>query len=518
MKRLLLALAFLMASAGGLSAQICGNAPSPCVTLAGKLVAANGSPAQNYTLTFTPSQMFFVGGSGVVVNTPTYCGTSSDGTVVGIPNPGYQTVVTPQFTGTLSPGTYYVQYTYYSGTAETLASPQTTVQLSATGALTVNAPASGVPQNALGMYVYIGTASGVVTRQGATLGNAPYTQSLPLTTNGPAPPQSNTSICQQVANDAGWPTGTTYSVAMADQNGNGIPPYPMNWMLMGPGTTINLSAGLPYANGIVMFPAPVLVSPPAQTQQTIYGSLAISSLNNGLPAASVCANNGLLFVGVACTGGSSGGVPGGPNQSIQVNSLNAFTGYSGFGYDGVGTMTVPNITASGTVAAAVLSGAFNGSVGQGTPNVGAFTTISTSVFTNTNSAGSIFNGTLGSSGTAEPAFVSALTVTGLTTGGPFCLHETSGVVTATSADCGSSGGSVTGVTATSPVVSTGGTAPVISLVNASAVNVTAALGADTKYYTGSSNSPTIGQIMILDTSFGIQNSQVLLANVVTCAG
>jgi hypothetical protein len=34
--------------------------------------------------------------------------------------------------------------------------------------------------------------------------------------------------------------------------------YPMQWQIMGAGTTMNLSNGLPYYHGVVMFPSPIL--------------------------------------------------------------------------------------------------------------------------------------------------------------------------------------------------------------------------------------------------------------------
>jgi hypothetical protein len=50
-----------------------------------------------------------------------------------------------------------------------------------------------------------------------------------------------------VANDAGWPTGTGYTVALTDQAGNTYPGYPMQWQLLNPGSTYNLAQGLPLA-------------------------------------------------------------------------------------------------------------------------------------------------------------------------------------------------------------------------------------------------------------------------------
>jgi hypothetical protein len=88
-----------------------------------------------------------------------------------------------------------------------------------------------------------------------TAGTQTYIQSIPLVA-GAAVPQANSTLCMVVANDALWPTGTGYDVALTDTHGNSLPGYPMQWQLMGPGTTINLSSKLPYYHGIVMFPQP----------------------------------------------------------------------------------------------------------------------------------------------------------------------------------------------------------------------------------------------------------------------
>jgi len=40
---------------------------------------------------------------------------------------------------------------------------------------------------------------------------------------------------------------------------------------MGPGTTINVSNGLPYYHGVVMYPTPILASPLNHATQSING-------------------------------------------------------------------------------------------------------------------------------------------------------------------------------------------------------------------------------------------------------
>lgn len=248
------------------------------VTLVGTIQGSNGVTAQNYTISFTPQQWLFVAGTSLTISTTNTCATSVDGSVVGLGNPLQTVTVTPAFTGSLPPGNYYVEYTFYTGSAQTLPSPEMLVQLTSTGTITVNAPAAGVPPGALGMLVYIGTTSGGETGQGQTIGNASFTQTTPLG-SGIALPATNNTVCKQVANDAGWPTGTGYQVGLADSSGNSIPGYPMLWQLLGPNTTIDLSNGLPYYHGVTTFPSPLLASPYNHNTQSIAGSVNLTGYN-----------------------------------------------------------------------------------------------------------------------------------------------------------------------------------------------------------------------------------------------
>lgn len=264
-------LALLMYSCGGGGA----HCYAQMVTLTGTLQGSNGTTAANYTINFQPTQMFFVAGTGVVVNTSSACATSIDGSVVGLGNPLTSTIVSPIFSGTLPVGNYYVEYSFYTAAGETLVGPETAQQLTSPGSLTVAPPTSGIPSTALGMRVYIGASSGSETLQGQTTGSASFVQSGPLV-SGTAPRGVNSTICQQVANDTGWPTGTGYRVSLTDTNGNVMPGYPMVWQLMGAGSTINLSNGLPYYNGVVYYPSPIMASPLNHATQSISGGLNLT--------------------------------------------------------------------------------------------------------------------------------------------------------------------------------------------------------------------------------------------------
>ena len=77
-------------------------------------------------------------------------------------------------------GIYYVETTFYSGSQETLPSPELRIQLTGTGTLIIS-PQISFPTSAAGMRVYIGTTSGGETLQGQTSSStAQYSQACPL--------------------------------------------------------------------------------------------------------------------------------------------------------------------------------------------------------------------------------------------------------------------------------------------------------------------------------------------------
>lgn len=297
----------------------------------------------------------------VVAPTTSECATSTDGSVVGVPNPLEPPSVSPVFSGTLPSGNYYTVIAWYDAAFHvTLASPEVQTQLSATGELQISPP-SGMPSTASGMQVFIGTSSGGETYQGSTIGSATWLQSVPLVVNpffetisgantyganntgviaqvssvsqftvggqllvtgnsnpvfngtftltgtqlsplgllwtispqgvqagtgglvSPAPnfgtvaPSSNSTLCQIIANDAGWPTGTGYQVSLTTPAGNTYPGYPMQWQILGPGGTINLGNGLPLYNGVVTYPVPILAYPYGHATQSIAGGLNLGT-------------------------------------------------------------------------------------------------------------------------------------------------------------------------------------------------------------------------------------------------
>src|SRR5580658_2992500 len=123
---------------------------NPYVILQGSLTTASGTPAKNATLTLSPSQVFFVAGTSVVVGEG-QCATDTNGSVVSIGNPVSPARATVQFVGTLPPGNYYIQFTWYDQFgAQTLPSPEVAVQVTSTGELQILPPVGTGPPQATG--------------------------------------------------------------------------------------------------------------------------------------------------------------------------------------------------------------------------------------------------------------------------------------------------------------------------------------------------------------------------------
>ncbi len=148
-----------------------GTATAYGGTVTGTLQGPSGLPVKNGTLTFKLQQAGLIAGSGSVVPTTASCYTSTDGSVVGVPNPLTLPVTSITYgSGTMAAGVYFVVYTFYDNAGNrTLPSPELEVQLTSTGSLIVSPPAS-FPANAAGITVYVGTISGAETAQGNTVG------------------------------------------------------------------------------------------------------------------------------------------------------------------------------------------------------------------------------------------------------------------------------------------------------------------------------------------------------------
>jgi hypothetical protein len=218
-------------------------------------------------------------GQIVVAPVTSECATSTDGSVVGTPNPLNPPIVAAVYSGTLSAGNYYVEEAWYdAATNTTLVSPEVQLQLTGTGEIQENPPSSGLAATVVGRNIYIGTYSGGETLQGSVVGSGTFTQSTPLVA-GAAVPATNTTQCLIVANDAGWPTGTGYQASLTTPAGGTMPGYPQQWQILGPGGTINLSQGVPFYNGTVTYPVPILARPYNHGPQSISGPLSMTGFN-----------------------------------------------------------------------------------------------------------------------------------------------------------------------------------------------------------------------------------------------
>ncbi len=265
---------------------------APYVALTGTISGANGMPARNYSLLLQPTQVMFVGGTSVVV-AGANCATDANGQVVGSANPLTAPVTAAVYnSGTMLLGNYYVKITWYDSYAhETLPSVEAAIQLTATGSIVISPPVAGAPSNAVGMDVYVGTTTGGETYQGQTTSTtASFTQSVPISTTGRVPPIQNNTVCIAVANDAAWPIAG-YNATLSTPSGNVISGFPQQWQLLGPGSTYNLSNGLPLYNGRVTYPVPLLTQPYNHNAQSISGPLSLTGYN--------VYNVGMLGVGTA---------------------------------------------------------------------------------------------------------------------------------------------------------------------------------------------------------------------------
>jgi hypothetical protein len=247
-------------------------------TVSGVVLGPSGLPIKNGTLTFTLQQAGLMVGSGSVVPTSASCSTSTDGSVVGIPNPLSLPVTSISYgPGTMAAGIYYVVYVFYDNQGNrTLGSPELQVQLTGSGSLMV-APPAAFPANAAGMAVYVGAVSGGETGQGNTVGPAQvFTQSATPVSTSYSVPTANATVCSVGFNDTIIPY-SGYSVSLISSSGNAYPGWPQVWQLNGGlNGTVNISNGAPLWNGTIIYPQPIMSQPLNHGPQSISGLLNLS--------------------------------------------------------------------------------------------------------------------------------------------------------------------------------------------------------------------------------------------------
>ena len=162
------------------------------------------------------------------------------------------------------------------------------------------------------------------------------------------------------------------------------------------------------------------------------------------------------------------------------------------------TTAVTNLNASLLLGATWVS---PGAIGSTTASTGAFTTLSAS----STVSGTGFSTYLASppaiGGTSAAAGTfSALTDTAMT-GGPFCVHETSGVLSATAADCGVGGGTFSGLNTT-------GASGTNTNANPIAISPGSALGGSTADFSvlGATSDTNTASVVNIDTPSGSQQN------------
>jgi hypothetical protein len=242
-------------------------------TVTGTLLGPSGLPIKNGTLSFGLQQAGLIVGSGSVVPTTASCYTSSDGSVVGMPNPLTLPSISITYgSGTMAAGIYYVVFTFYDNAGNrTLPSPELRVQLTSTGSLIIAPPAT-FPANAAGITAFVGTVSGAETGQGNTVGPTQvFNQNETPVTTSTTLPASNTSPCSIAFNDTIIPY-SGYNVALLSSSGNAYPGWPQTWQLNGGlNGTVNISNGAPLWNGTIVYPQPILSQPLNHGPQSISG-------------------------------------------------------------------------------------------------------------------------------------------------------------------------------------------------------------------------------------------------------
>lgn len=335
--------------------------PAAAGNLTGRFVRPGLGPVANGTLLMTLSQAGVLPGSYAVVGATASCYTSTDGSVVGVPNPeGTPTGAAFAGAGTLPAGTYYVKVAYTAaGGAYSLPSPEAAFTLSAAGQIQISAPALQ-PAAATGYAVYIGTAPGAETLQGSVTGFAAFTQAAGLAA-GAAPPAANSSVCAVVFNDAIIPSYTYYAAALSDAQGNVVAGFPQNWYLAGASADVSQLEPLA-SNPAVRFPMPVLANPPVATNQSLASGLNL----NGYDLVQ-SGNVGPGFFSGFWAGAAP--APGTvlatwtPNVGIVVRRLDINAQSAGSGGSAGATVTISDGTSTCTFAGLLPAGAASSSNG-----------------------------------------------------------------------------------------------------------------------------------------------------------
>ncbi len=239
-----------------LASNLCDIAEAQTSNLTGAFITSNFRALSGATVSFTLSQAGVIVGSNSIVAAPVNCFTSTDSAIKGLPDPASAPSVSLA-AGSLGAGTYYVRYSFYYSTTETLASPYSVVVLAAPGGIQIQAPLQ--PSAATGWNIYIGTSPSTTTQQISTSSFTTQTKSTALS-GSIAPRTSNNTVCAMAANDSIIPSFTTYHVNIFDASGNQVGGFPQDWYLVS--GTVDITQQYPVAVNVrVRFPQPIIANP-----------------------------------------------------------------------------------------------------------------------------------------------------------------------------------------------------------------------------------------------------------------
>lgn len=275
---------------------------------------------QNGTLTFTLNQSAIVAGSFAVAPVTVNCYTSTNGAIVGLPNPLVAVTATAQAAAGSLSGTYSVKITYYGSGIETLSSVTRSVLVTGpNNSILVTAPTVH-PTGATGYKVYASLTAGSELLQATTSGWG--TTTINTLASGAALPSSNTSICSLVFNDAFIPFGTKYRVNLVSATGSQIAGFPQDWYLAG--SSWDVTNGYPIAPSNIQtrFPTPILQNPSSNALQSVASPVTL----NGYSLTA-----GALVLGNNSSPPSPSPAPGTGSSVIYTDSSNVLNLCSGTG-------------------------------------------------------------------------------------------------------------------------------------------------------------------------------------------
>lgn len=324
----------------------------------GTIKTPGGIGVSNGTLTFALSQSGIVAGSFAVTASPASCYTSTDGSIVGLPNPVVAPAASAVGGGTIGAGTYYIKITYYGSGVETLASPPYTLLTVGTGSIQVVGPTLQ-PTGATGYKIYAGTTQGAEKLQSTVTGFATTTFTSLLTAT--ALPASNNSVCAVQFNDTIIPAYTYYRTQLVNVNGGQISGFPQNWYLSG--ASVDVSNVYPVASvtNLTRFPTPLIQNPSASAQQSVNSPVTLNGY--ALTAGSLLLPNNLSPA--ACSTGrtviwtdNTGTAKACENGGGTVNLLGGTNGWVDAG-NTVHTTTLTDMVIAG-LASSDLAGSASG--------------------------------------------------------------------------------------------------------------------------------------------------------------